>query len=118
MSHFAKIENNIVVRVAVAEQDWVDQQEGEWIQTSYNTYKGVHALGGTPLRHNYAGQGFIYDRERDVFLPPKPFASWSLNTETLEWEAPISKPTPNETTDYFWNEEELSWKARKKPNLR
>lgn len=114
MSHFAKIENNKVVRVVVAEQEWADQQEGEWVQTSYNTFNGVHRLGGTPLRHTYAGIGYTYDRDRDVFIRPSPYPSWKLNNETLEWEPPIVKPTPTEDIDYEWNEKELSWKMRTK----
>jgi hypothetical protein len=86
MAHFAKVNNGIVEQVIVAEpeffQTFVDSSPGEWIQTSYNTRGGVHTLGGTPLRKNYAGIGFTYDRERDAFIPPKPFASWVLNDDT------------------------------------
>ena len=71
MAHFAKVKNGVVTKVIVAEQEFVDTyQDGEpgvWIQTSYNTHGGVHSLGGTPLRKNYAGVGFIYDRHKDAF---------------------------------------------------
>jgi hypothetical protein len=73
MSHFARVENNIVVEVIVAEQDFIDSgavgDPAKWIQTSYNTINGVHVLGGTPLRKNYAGIGFIYDPVADEFNP-------------------------------------------------
>ena len=81
--------------------------EGTWIQTSYNTYGGVHILGGTPLRKNYAGIGYLYDEVRDAFMAPKPdFESWTLNEETCLWEAPVPQPT---TGNYIWSEETLSW---------
>jgi hypothetical protein len=111
MSHFAKVNNGIVEQVIVAEpeffQTFVDTSPGEWIQTSYNTHGGVHALGGTPLRKNYAGIGYTYDRERDAFIPPKIFASWVLNEETCLWEAPV--PHPVDGNSYKWNEDTQSW---------
>jgi hypothetical protein len=67
MGHYAKIENDIVVQVIVAEQDFINTMDGEWVQTSYNTRDGEHLLGGTPLRKNYAGIGFKYNRELDEF---------------------------------------------------
>jgi hypothetical protein len=110
MSHFAKVCDGKVVQVIVAEQDFfntfVDTSPGEWIQTSYNTFGGQHKLGGTPLRGNYAGIGFTYDRENDVFYSPKPFPSWTLNTTTWLWEAPIPYP---EGGLYTWDEATLSW---------
>jgi hypothetical protein len=107
MGHFAKVENSIVTEVIVAEQDFIDTLEDKdlWIQTSYNTRGGIHLLNGTPLRKNYACIGFIYDKEKDAFIPPKPFNSWILNEETCLWEAPIEKPEGN----FIWNEEILNW---------
>ena len=61
MSHFAKIEDNLVTTVIVAEQDFIDTLEGTWVQTSYNTHGGIHIFSGTALRKNYAGRGHIYD---------------------------------------------------------
>ena len=112
MSHFAQIdENNIVVNVIVAEQDFIDSgavgDPSTWIQTSYNTSAGVHRLGGTPLRKNYAGIGYTYDVTRDAFIPPSPFASWILNEDTCQWEAPTQMPTDDKL--YTWNEETVSW---------
>jgi len=103
MSHFAKIVNGVVETVIVAEQDFIDTQEGEWVKTSYNTHVGIHKSGGTPLRKNYAGVGFTYDRNKDAFIPPKPFESWTLNEDTCRWQPPIDKP--NDNNFYFWNED-------------
>jgi hypothetical protein len=111
MAHFAKVNNGIVEQVIVAEPDFfdtfVDTSPGQWIQTSYNTYGGVHKLGGTPLRKNYAGIGYTYDAQKDAFIPPKPYASWTLNEDTCLWEPPT--PYPNDNKLYTWNESTTSW---------
>ena len=112
MSHFAQIdENNIVTQVIVIEQDVVDTglfgDPNSWIQTSYNTSGGIHLLGGTPLRKNYAGIGYTYDSTRDAFIPPKPFNSWTLNETTCLWEAPT--PMPDDGKMYSWDEETTKW---------
>ena len=92
MSHFAKVRDGVVVDVIVAEpsffQSFVDNSPGAWIQTSYNTYGGVHATGGTPLRMNFAGIGFTYDPTRDAFIPPRPGDNWVLNESTCLWDPP------------------------------
>jgi hypothetical protein len=99
MAHWAEIdENNIVLRVLVGNNDdsdegyqWlIDNLGGTWIKTSYNSFGGVHQLGGVPLRKNYAGIGYIYDSERDAFIPPKPDGvGWILNENSCLWENPI-----------------------------
>jgi hypothetical protein len=127
MAHFAKVINGIVVDVNVAEQEWVDVQPDKenWIQTSYNTYGGVHydpktrqPDGGVPLRKNYAGIGFRYDSERDAFIPPQPYPSWILDEETCLWMAPVPLPGDkkllpilggNHKEEYEWNEEIKNW---------
>jgi hypothetical protein len=78
-----------------------------WKQTSYNTQAGVHKLGGTPLRKNFAGIGYTYDEDRDAFIPKKPFNSWILNEATCNWNAPVAYP--QDDNKYTWNEETLSW---------
>jgi len=113
MSHFAQIdENNIVTQVLIIEQDVIDTglfgDPASWIQTSYNTTGGVHTLGGTPLRKNYAGIGYTYNASRDAFIPPKPFASWTLNEDTCLWEAPTPRPV-EEGKIFVWNEDTTSW---------
>lgn len=113
MSHFAKINSeNIVEQVIVIEQDvlntghWGDVSS--WIQTSYNTHGGVHSLGGTPLRKNFAGIGYTYDAGRDAFIPPKPHASWNLNETSCLWEAPTTMPI-EEGKSFVWDENTVSW---------
>jgi hypothetical protein len=117
MAHFAKVSDGKVVQVIVAEPEFfdtfVDSSPGEWIQTSYNTRGGVHygqdgqPDGGVALRGNYAGIGFTYDRTNDVFYPPAPFPSWTLNNTTWTWEAPVAYPSDGKI--YRWNEETQNW---------
>jgi hypothetical protein len=111
MAHFAKVKDGIVTKVIVAEQEYIDNvvetEAGTWVQTSYNTHGGVHSLGGTPLRKNYAGIGFTYDANKDAFIPPKPFDSWTLNETTCLWEAPVAYPTDGQR--YTWNETNQTW---------
>jgi len=107
MSHFAKIEDGIVTQVIVAEQDFVDTQAGTWVQTSYNTYGNQHRLGGTPLRKNYAGIGYVYDSTRDAFYTPQPYLSWTLNETNCLWEPPVAYPSDGKR--YTWNEGTTSW---------
>lgn len=116
MSHFAKVENGIVTEVLVISQDVVDSglfgDPASFIQTSYNTRGGVHynqqgEPDGPGLRKNYAGVGYIYDPVLDAFIPPKPFPSWLLDTQTCLWEAPV--PYPSDGKQYYWDEATLSW---------
>ena len=78
-----------------------------WKQTSYNTSGGVHDLGDTPLRKNYAGIGYTYDEDRDAFIPKKLFNSWILNETTCLWEAPVAYP--DDGNEYTWNETTTTW---------
>ena len=118
MAHFAQIDsNNIVTQVIVIDQEtlntghWGDP--ATWIQTSYNTRGGVHygadgqPDGGVALRKNYAGIGYTYDAERDAFVPPRPFESWTLDEDTCLWQAPV--PMPQDGKLYVWNEATQSW---------
>jgi len=110
MSHFAKVESGIVTQVIVAEQEFVDTQEGNWVQTSYNTHGGQHSQGGTPLRKNYAGVGYTYDSKRDAFYSPQPFPSWVLNETTCLWEPPVAYPADGSFENpYTWSENTTSW---------
>ena len=110
MAHFAKVVDGTVVQVIVAEAEFfntfVDSSPGAWIQTSYRTHGGQHPEG-RPLRKNYAGIGYSYDAGRDAFIPPKPFASWTLNDTTCLWDAPVAMPTDGKV--YSWNEETVNW---------
>lgn len=115
MSHFAKVENGIVTEIIVAEQDFIDTlpDSQNWIQTSYNTRGNIHygedgnPDNGVALRANYAGIGYIYDSEKDVFYSPQRYASWTLNSNTYLWESPI--PYPNDGIPYKWDEDKKSW---------
>ena len=118
MAHYAFIDsNNIVTEVITGKNEGEDGIDWEqWYgdfrgqtckRTSYNTMGGVHSGGGTPYRKNYAGIGYTYDRDRQAFIPPKPFESWTLNEETCLWDAPVAYPTDGEL--YVWNENTTSW---------
>jgi hypothetical protein len=85
-----------------------------WKQTSYNTHGGVHDNSGIAFRKNHAGIGYIYDEDRDAFIPPKPFNSWILNETTCLWEAPITMPTEELENNqyYYWNESITNWEVK------
>ena len=137
MAHFAKLgSNSKVIQVLTlnngdmlnadgVEDESVGQQYLErhnnwpaqmWIQTSYNTSGGTHKLGGTPLRGNYAGIGYIWDEDNNIFYGKKPYASWVLNTTDAQWHSPIGD-APDDLTDeekaagthYVWNEGSGAW---------
>ncbi len=102
MSHFAEIDNNnIVQRVIVAEQDFINSgavgDSFRWVQTSYNNN----------FRKNYAGKGYTYDKTRDAFIAPQPFPSWLLDEDTCRWDAPT--PMPDDGKMYDWDEDTTSW---------
>ena len=103
MAHFAEISgsNNIVVRVIVSEQDFINSgavgDSFNWVQTSYNHN----------FRKNYAGIGYTYDEERDAFIPPKTFDSWILNDDTCVYDPPVEYPDDGKM--YDWNEDTTSW---------
>ena len=78
-----------------------------WKQTSYNTKGGEHILGGTPFRKNHASVGYTYDEDRDAFIPPKPYSSWTLNETSCSWEAPVDMP--DDDNRYIWNESTQTW---------
>jgi len=115
MAHFAELdENNIVLQVIVGVDEPLDGEtiyqefSGKvWKRTSYNTYGGIHLLGGTPFRKNYAGIGYIYDAQRDAFIPPKPYPSWTLVEDTCQWTPPVAMPTDGNM--YDWDESTTSW---------
>tara|TARA_Y100001951_G_C11041957_1_gene130770 strand:- start:57 stop:446 length:390 start_codon:yes stop_codon:yes gene_type:complete len=125
LSHFSEIEwendtkkKGVVKRVLVVEQEYIDGGDlgdaSDWIQTSYNTRGGVHYApnswtpdDGVALRKNFARPDDTYDGERDAFISPKPFASWSLDEDTCMWESPVSPPDDGKI--YKWNEDALSW---------
>ena len=142
MAHFAKLgANGKVIQVLTldnkdmlnadgVEDETVGQQYLEthnnwpaqmWIQTSYNTHSNQHSNGGAPLRGNYAGIGYEWDEDNQIFWPKKPYASWVKNTTTAQWQSPIGDApalTAEQTSQneagthkwgYDWNEEGQSW---------
>jgi len=121
MAHYALInEHNIVTQVIVGRdendlpdgitswEDYYGNFHGQTcVRTSYNTHGNQHTDGGTPFRGNYAGIGFTYDPELDVFVSPQPFPSWVLDKATFLWTAPI--PYPDDGKLYVWDENTLQW---------
>ena len=114
MAHFAKVEDGIVTNVVVAEQEYIDTQEGTWVQTSYNTRGGKHYAPNswtedseTPLRKNYAGVGYTYDATRDAFYEPQPYPSFTLDDDTCWWYAPVAYP--DDDKKYRWDEDTTNW---------
>jgi len=114
MAHFVRIENGVVVQgIVVSDKDTADEHGvekedigiafcsnllgGTWKQTSYNAR----------IRKNYAGIGYTYDETLDAFVPPKPFASWLLDTDKAQWKAPVDMPSDDKR--YTWNEDTLAW---------
>lgn len=117
MAHFAQIDsNNLVVQVVVIDNADITDMDGNeseflgqktcrhifgsdtvWVQTSYNA----------SIRKNYASVGYTWRQDLDGFVPPQPFASWTLNEETCRWEPPV--PHPNDGPIRNWNEETQSW---------
>ena len=134
MASFAKLNNNIVERVesvvneVLKDSNGIEQEQlgidflrtlynepnAIWKQTSYNTHKNVHSLGGTPFRKNFAGIGYTYNSQRDAFIPQKPFNSWVLNESTCRWESPVARPTTEleESQYYSWNEDIINWEVK------
>ena len=122
MTYFAKLNSDNLVTFVTAGRQEDDGLEEElnartgdvYRQTSYNTRGGVHYTDGEPsedqskaLRGTYAGIGFHYDEDLDIFYPPQPYASWTLNAQTASWEPPVEYP--EDENQYVWNEETTSW---------
>lgn len=101
MAIYAKVRDGLVVNVIVADEEFfntfVDDSAGTYIETKQDG----------SIRKNYAGIGFSYDSTRDAFIPPKPFASWTLNEETCLWECPIAYP--DDGNIYYWDEDQQNW---------
>jgi len=136
MAHFAKIgmngkvlqvltlDNKNMLNADGVEDETVGQQYLEqhnnwaremWIQTSYNTHKNKHKLGGTPFRGNYAGIGYTWDEDNQIFWSKKPYPSWIKDLTTASWKSPIgdapelTQEQKNNNFHYQWNEENQTW---------
>ena len=118
MAHYAFLNMQNIVTEVIAGKDETESptnwemhygnfREQVCKRTSYNTRGGQHLNGGTPFRKNYAGIGYTYDYARDAFIPPKPFPSWTLDSNTCLWVAPVEMPSDGK--DYTWDEENQTW---------
>jgi hypothetical protein len=115
MAHFAKLdENNNVLAVHVVVNDVITIDGNESEQAGIDFLTGLHghtlwkqtSYNGN-IRKNYAGIGYTYDAGRDAFIPPKPYASWTLDEITCQWEAPVTYPTDGKR--YAWDETSQEW---------
>ena len=133
MSHFAKVQRigigstalGIVKEVIVADQTFIDhmttnfpEENTYWVQTSYNTWRGEHTLGGTPLRKNYANPGSLYDPVRDAFYSAKPYPSYVFDESTCTWKPPVGIPTASISSNqyYVWDEFKKEWVVKTRDN--
>lgn len=113
MAHFAEINSEgTVIRVIVADQEFIDSwavgNPSNWIKTSFNTQAGAHRSGGTPLRKNFAGVGYTYNRELDAFIPPRPSESWTLDEEKCIWR-PLKELPEKSSGTFQWDEKLKDW---------
>lgn len=110
MAHYAFLDENNFVTEVIVGIDETELIEGLDPETWYGNFRGQTckrtSYNGN-MRKNYAGIGFKYDKQRDAFIPPKPFNSWILDEETCLWNAPI--PYPNDGKEYQWDEDALNW---------
>jgi hypothetical protein len=120
MAYYAFLDKNNIVTEVIPGKDegedgidwevWYGEFRGQTCKrTSYNTQHGIHKLDGTPFRKNYAGIGFKYDAERDAFITPQPWPSWTLNEETCQYDPPVPYPRDESRNVYVWNEEKVTW---------
>jgi hypothetical protein len=123
MAHYALLNSDNIVTQVITGRDEDDRAGGieDWeeyygnfhgqrcLRTSYNTYGNQHGLGGTPYRGNYAGANYLYFEEHDIFVPPKPYPSWTVDLETALWSPPKPYPANEDGIEYMWDEETLDW---------
>jgi hypothetical protein len=125
MAYYAELdENNVVTAVRTGTNEFSARLEEIYQErfgkvhkrTSYNTRGGIHYDSTTnqasedqskSLRKNYAGVGYSYDQQRDAFIPPQPFPSWTLNETSCLWEAPVAMPSDGKA--YMWDEDSAAW---------
>ena len=110
MAHYAFLDSNNLVTHVIVGVDENELIEGLDTETWYGNFRGQvckRTSYNGKIRKNYAGIGFTYDYERDAFIPPKPFESWTLDEETCLWQPPTPRPT--DSNEYSWNEDQLAW---------
>ena len=118
MAYYAFLDSNNIVTEVIPGKNEGDDGIDNWEQqysnvrgqvckrTSYNTVGNVHLNGGIPFRGNYAGIGYTYQSDIDAFVPPKPYASWTLDANA-QWQPPVARPTDGGM--YSWDEVTTAW---------
>jgi len=110
MAYFAEIDSNkIVIRVIVADDKYDNEEGSDWCKDFFGGGTWVRTAMDGSIRANYAGVGWSYDDVNDVFIAPKPFPSFVLDTDTFRWESPVEHP--NDGVNRYWDEDSLTWKA-------
>jgi hypothetical protein len=110
MAHYAFLDNNNIVTEVITGKDENELLDGLTPEEWYSNFRGqrcVRTSYNSNIRKNYAGIGYIYDEERDAFIPPKPYSKWILNEDTCNWEAPVAYPTDEKL--YVWNDNKAVW---------
>jgi hypothetical protein len=122
MAHYAFLDKNNVVTEVIPGRNEDEIVDGitDWEQwygdfrgqtckrTSYNTHLNKHANGETPFRGNYAGIGYTYHEDLDIFMPPRPYPSWVIHSGTASWQPPAAKPNAI-VREYYWDEDSRQW---------
>jgi len=120
MAHYAFLDESNIVTEVITGKDENELIDGLTPEEWYGNFRGqkcVRTSYNAKIRKNYAGIGFTYDVSKDAFIPPKPYASWVLNEDTCQWQAPTVKPAGTETIGWAWDEENTSWKQFTKPTV-
>ncbi len=110
MAHYAFLDENNIVTEVIVGVDETELIEGKDPETWYSEFRGQACLRTSyngNIRKNFASVGFTYDADLDAFIPPKPYESWELDSETAQWVAPI--PYPTDGIVYFWNDKDADW---------
>ena len=106
-TYFTKLDNTLTVTSVYESTDSDDGKELNISDVTDNTYRQTYADGSK--RKNFAGIGFTYDKDKDAFIPPKPYASWVLDASTCRWKAPVTNPSDFGTKEYSWDEGNTQW---------
>jgi len=120
MAHYAFLDKSNIVTEVITGKDENELIDGLTPEEWYGNFRGqkcVRTSYNAKIRKNYAGIGFTYDVSRDAFISPKPYASWVLNEDTCQWQAPTVKPAGTKTIGWAWDEESVSWKQFTKPTI-
>ena len=108
-TYFTKLDNSLTVTSVYERSDGDDGKELSISDITNHTYRQTYSDGSK--RKNFAGIGFTYDKDKDAFIPPKPYASWVLDASTCRWKAPVTNPADLNTKEYSWDETNTKWVA-------